>query len=68
MKKRYIKPIVEVYSYMPEEGYSNSQIVALHADYVLIEGDNRESLLVSDEVTEYTENGEYTTGEWGLWE
>lgn len=68
MKKAYITPTVEVFNYMPEEGYSNSQPVALHTDYVLIEGDSREDLMVSDEVTEYTENNEYTTGEWGLWE
>ena len=67
MKKRYIKPTIEVYRYMPEEGYANSQPVALHADYVLIEGDNREDLMVSDQVTEYTENDEYTTGAWGAW-
>lgn len=68
MKKQYIKPTVELFKYLPEEGYAWSQPVGLHTDYVLIEGDNRENLMVSDEVTEYTENGEYTTGEWGLWE
>ena len=66
MKKRYITPDIEVFSYQPEKGYAWSQPVALHKDYVLIEGDDRESLMVSDEVTEYTEDGEYTTGEWGL--
>lgn len=67
MKKPYVKPIVEVFNYMPEEGYSNSQAVALHTDYVLVEGDSREDLMVSDEVTEYSENDEYTTGSWGAW-
>lgn len=68
MKKTYIKPTVEVYRYQAEEGYANSQPVALHTDYVLIEGDDRENLMVSDEVTEYTEGNEYTTGEWGSWD
>ncbi len=68
MKKTYITPTLELFEYLPEEGYSASQPVALHTDYVLIEGDDRESLMVSDEVTEYTEDGEYTTGEWGMWE
>jgi len=68
MKKKYIKPTIEVYGYEAEEGFAWSQPVALHADYVIVEGDSREDLMVSDEVTEYTENGEYTTGEWGLWE
>lgn len=67
MKKQYIKPTVEVFQYLSEEGFAASQPVALHTDYVLIEGDSREDLMVSDEVTEYTENNEYTTGEWGSW-
>ncbi|MBR4229793.1 MAG: hypothetical protein IKR83_03700 [Bacteroidales bacterium] len=67
MKKRYIKPTIEVYLYQPEKGFAWSQPVALHADYVLIEGDSREDLMVSDEVTEYTEENEYTTGSWGSW-
>ncbi|MBR6291701.1 MAG: hypothetical protein IKR33_02760 [Bacteroidales bacterium] len=65
MKKKYIKPIVEQFLYMPEKGYAWSQPVALHKDYVLIEGDDRQSNMVSDEVTEYTdEQGEYSTGLW----
>ena len=68
MKKRYRKPQLEVYTYLPEEGYATT--VALRdrtTDYVLIEGTNRSSLLTADEVTEYTDNdGQYTTGEWDL--
>lgn len=65
MKKRYIKPTVEQYQYMPEKGYGWSQPVALHKDYVLIEGDDRQSNMVSDEVTEYTDaEGEYSMGLW----
>ena len=68
MKRKYKKPTVELFSYMPEEGFAWSQPVGHHTDYVLIEGDSREDLMVSDVVTEYTENGEYTTGEWNLWD
>ena len=65
MKKKYIKPFVELFQYMPEKGYAWSQPVALHKDYVLIEGDDRQNNMVSDEVTEYTdEQGEYSTGLW----
>ena len=64
MKKRYIAPALELFSYMPEKGFAWSQPVGLHADYVLIEGNDRESLRAADEVTEYTEEGEYATGEW----
>jgi len=66
MKRRYIKPDLELYSYMPEEGYATT--VALRdrtSDYVLVEGTDRRSLLTADEVTEITDNtGEYTTGQW----
>ena len=64
MKKQYIKPALEVYHYMPEEGYKAT--VALDKDYVLIEGqsDNR-TLRASEEVTEYTDAaGEYERGLW----
>lgn len=65
MKKRYIKPTVEMYQYQPEKGYAWSQPVALHKDYVLIEGDDRQSNMVSDEYTEYTDAaGEYASGVW----
>ena len=66
MKKPYIKPTLETFLYLPEEGYATT--VALRdrtTDYVLIEGTDRRSLLTADEVTEYTDNdGQYTTGEW----
>lgn len=63
MKKPYIKPTIEVYSYMPEEGYAST--VALYKDYILIEGDDHSSLRAAEEVSEYTdESGEWTTGEW----
>lgn len=64
MKKQYIKPMLEIYSYLPEEGYKVS--VALDKDYVLIEGqtDDR-TMRASEEVTEYTDNsGEYERGLW----
>lgn len=67
MKRRYIKPGLELYSYLPEEGYATT--VALRdvttKDYVLIEGTDRRSMRTVDEVSEYTnDQGEYTTGEW----
>ncbi len=67
MKKKYIPPTLELFEYMPEKGYANSQVVALHKDYVLVEGNDRETLRAVDEVTEYTdpESGQY---EIGLWE
>ncbi len=63
MKITYIKPDVEIFSYKPEEGYNVS--VALNKDFVLIEGDDRNTLRASEEVTEFTDDdGEFTTGEW----
>jgi hypothetical protein len=66
MKKRYIKPELEVFSYLPEEGYATT--VALRnrtTDYVLVEGTDRGSFLTADEVSEYTgSDGEWTTGLW----
>lgn len=63
MKKRYIKPKIEAYRYSAEKGYWVS--VALHRDYVLIEGNDHNSLRASDEMTEFTDfSGEYATGIW----
>lgn len=67
MKRTYIKPELELFCYLPEEGYATT--VALRnvttKDYVLIEGTDRQSMQTVDEVSEYTnESGEYTTGEW----
>ena len=68
MKKRYLKPTVEVYLYSPEKGFATS--VALEnntrdRDYVLIEGNDRNSTRASEEVTEYIDRyGQYETGEW----
>lgn len=63
MKKQYITPALEVYSYLPEEGYKVS--VALNKDYVLIEGNDNDGLRASDEITEFTDNnGEYERGSW----
>ena len=68
MKKRYLKPTVEVYLYSLEKGFATS--VALEnntrdRDYVLIEGNDRNSTRASEEVTEYTDRyGQYETGEW----
>lgn len=64
MKKVYVKPTIELFSYASEEGFALS--VALHKDYVLIEGDAGDrTLRASEEVTEYTDaEGEYTTGIW----
>jgi len=61
--ERYIKPEVEVCEYRAERGFAFS--VALDRDYVLIEGEDRETLRASDEVTEYTDaGGSYNSGEW----
>lgn len=63
MKRKYIKPQLEVYSYLPEEGYSAS--VALSKDYVLIAGEDGSTMRSSEEYTEYTdEHGEYESGFW----
>ena len=69
MKRTYIKPELEPFSYLPEKGYATT--VALNGDvrdFVVVEGTDRRSMLHSDEVSEYTDNsGEYTTGRWD-WE
>ncbi|MCR5445033.1 MAG: hypothetical protein K6E96_05035 [Bacteroidales bacterium] len=63
MKKRYIKPTLEVFLYSAEEGYNMT--VALEKDYVLIQGHDEDTRRASDEFTEYTDDGgQYTTGEW----
>lgn len=63
MKRQYIQPALEVYTYLPEEGYRVS--VALHKDYVLIEGNDDDGLRASDEITEFTDaSGEYERGKW----
>lgn len=63
MKRQYIKPCLEVYTYMPEKGFAHT--VALHKDYVLIEGNDRNTRRASEEITEFTDdNGEYTIGLW----
>jgi hypothetical protein len=65
MKKPYLKPQLEHYSYLPEEGYANS--VALHTDYALIEGHDGSTLRTSEEVTEVTDDGgEWMAGEWTI--
>lgn len=65
MKKQYIKPELELFRYKPEEGFSASMQVALHKDYVLVEGDDHSILRSADEVTEYTDaSGEYQIGGW----
>ncbi|MBR0170646.1 MAG: hypothetical protein IJQ14_07410 [Bacteroidales bacterium] len=73
MKKRYIKPIVEIYCYSPERGYAltigssdpiDNGDPQQGRDYVIVEGSDRRSLR-GEEVTEFTDaNGEYTTGLW----
>lgn len=63
MKRPYVKPTLEVYLYSPEKGYYVS--VGLHRDYVLIQGEDHNTLRASEEVTEYTdESGEFTVGDW----
>lgn len=63
MKKRYIKPMLEDFSYFPEKGYATT--VALHKDYILIEGNDHSTLRATDEVSEYTDgSGEWSAGEW----
>ncbi len=66
MKKSYIKPQLEVYMYSAEKGFAWSGI-GLHKDYVLIEGNERETTRGSEELSEYTDNtGEYESGLWGF--
>ena len=63
MKRKYVSPALEVYSYLAEEGYATT--VALHKDYVLIEGNNQDVLRASEEFAEVTdETGEYMGGSW----
>jgi len=68
MKRQYLKPTVESYLYRAEKGFATS--VALERnrrdrDYVLIEGNDRNSMRATEEVTEYTDQyGQFETGEW----
>lgn len=64
MKRTYVKPALEVYSYLAEEGYAHT--VALHRDHVLIEGNDNSTTRASEEIMEVTDySGEYTAGDWG---
>ncbi|MBR1784461.1 MAG: hypothetical protein IJ760_03360 [Bacteroidales bacterium] len=63
MKRPYLRPRLEAYSYLPERGYEGSR-VALHKDYVLIEGNDGTTLRSPENYVEYIEDGEFTTGEW----
>ena len=66
MKRIYVKPALEVYDYLAEEGYAST--VALHRDYVLIEGNDNSTTRASEEITEITDgDGEYTASEWVDW-
>lgn len=63
MKRKYIKPQLEIYAYQAEKGFATT--VALYKDYILIEGNDRTTKRASDELSEFTDNeGEYTIGLW----
>ena len=63
MKKRYIRPEIEIFQYAAEEGFAHS--VAKYRDYVLIEGNDRNTMRATEEVTEFTDDdGNYMTGNW----
>ena len=68
MKKRYLKPTLEVFLYHAEKGFAFSiakENFNHTRDYVIVEGSDRSSQIASEEVTEYTDNsGQFTTGEW----
>ncbi len=66
MKRIYVKPALEVYDYLAEEGYATT--VALHRDYVLIEGNDHSTTRASEEITDITDaDGEYTASSWETW-
>ncbi|MBP3763820.1 MAG: hypothetical protein J6I49_08090 [Bacteroidales bacterium] len=66
MKRRYIKPTLELFLYEAEEGYGTT--VALHKDYVLVEGNDNNTLRSSEEIVTNTDaDGEYETGGWLTW-
>ena len=63
MKSKYITPVIEIYQYYPESGYSST--VALHKDHVLVEGNDNSTTRSSEEITDVTDyNGEYMSAEW----
>ena len=63
MKRKYLTPALEVYNYLAEEGYATT--VALHKDYVLIEGNNTDVLRASEEFADVSDgSGEYMGGSW----
>ena len=65
MKRTYIKPQLEVYSYQAEDGYTVSVGLTRHRDYIIIQGTDRGDLRAADEVTEYTdESGEWDAVDW----
>lgn len=65
MKKVYIKPQLELFSYHPEKGFAVTVALEKEKDYVLIEGHDGNSLRTNEQVSEFTDNdGQYFTGDW----
>lgn len=63
MKYAYVSPKIEIYKYQAENGYANT--IALHRDYVLVEGNDNNTLRSSEEISNMTDvNGEYVAYEW----
>lgn len=63
MKKEYIKPMLETYSYRAESGYAVS--VALKKDAVLISAGDESTMRVEENISEYTDDeGYYSEGAW----
>lgn len=63
MKRQYIKPEIEVFDYVAEEGFAIS--AALHRDAVLDEARDMNTMRASEEITEFTDAaGEYENDYW----
>lgn len=63
MKRHYIKPEIEVFDYVAEEGFAIS--AALHRDAVLDEARDMNTMRASEEITEFTDaSGEYENDYW----
>lgn len=63
MKRQYIKPEIEVFDYVTEEGFAIS--VGLRRDDVLEESRDFNTLRATEEITEFTDaSGEYENDYW----
>ena len=66
MKRTYLKPLIEVYRYRPEAGFSASAGLDPDQDWLISNGEDNSLMHNKEVVTEYTDptSNDYETGLW----